>query len=97
MQCPQCGAEAPDSAWNCPVCRVNLYWAHQHQTELTRLRERQGLNTPPSSPPFLLNVHKRALDERAAHGGNTENKVRAIARRVMRGEAEASDASDALP
>ncbi|GAC1447919.1 MAG: hypothetical protein PVSMB4_04230 [Ktedonobacterales bacterium] len=89
MQCPQCDAEVPDGAWNCSICSVNLYWASQHQAELTHLRERQGLSTPPSTPPFLRNVHKRALDERAAHGGNTENKVRAIARRVMRGESEA--------
>lgn len=89
MQCPQCGAETPEGVWNCPACRVNLYWAHQHQAELAHLREQQGLSTQASTPPFLINVHKHALDERADHGGNADSKVRAIARRVMQGESEA--------
>jgi hypothetical protein len=68
-------------------CRVNLYWAHQHYDELARLREKQGLATSPSTPSFLIESHRSALGERAGHGGQTENKVRSIARRVMRGEA----------
>jgi hypothetical protein len=86
-QCPQCGAEAPEDAWNCPACRVNLYWAHQHYEELTRIRAEQGLSARPSTPPFLVAVHRRELGDRANRGLMTMNKVRTIARRVMRGEA----------
>jgi hypothetical protein len=86
MQCPQCGAETPDDAWNCMSCRINLYWAHQHYDELAHIRERQGLDSHASTPPFLLTVHKRALEERSSRGGEALNKVRSIARRVMRGE-----------
>jgi hypothetical protein len=86
MQCPQCGAESPDDAWNCVSCRINLYWAHQHYDELARIRDRHGLDTHTSSPPFLVTVHKRAFQERASRGGETINKVRSIARRVMHGE-----------
>ncbi len=88
MQCPQCGAESPDDAWNCVSCRINLYWAHQHYDELARIRERQGLDTRASSPPFLVNIHQRAMGERAARGGDAMSKVRSIARRVMQGETE---------
>jgi hypothetical protein len=86
MQCPQCGAEAPEDAWNCPACRINLYWAHQHFDELSQIRARQGLESHASTPPFLVTVHERALTDRAPRGGNAMNKVRQIARRVMRGE-----------
>jgi hypothetical protein len=27
--CPQCGADTPEGAWNCPSCQVTLYWAHE--------------------------------------------------------------------
>jgi hypothetical protein len=67
-------------------CRINLYWAHQHFAELARIREQQGLQTRASTPAFLLTSHQREMGERARRGGQ-ENKVRMIARRVMRGEA----------
>lgn len=86
MRCPQCDAEAPDDAWNCPACRVNLYWAHQHSAELAHIREQQGLDGHPSTPSFLVAAHKRSLDDRATRGGSAMNKVRTIARRVIRGE-----------
>jgi hypothetical protein len=88
MRCPQCGTESPDDAWNCSSCRINLYWAHQHYHELARIRDRQGLETRASTPSFLVTVHKRALQERASRGGDDENKVRRIARQIMKGETE---------
>ncbi len=86
MQCPQCGAESPDDAWNCVSCRINLYWAHQHYGELAHIRERQGLEIRASTPAFLVKVHERALHDRASRGGEAMNKVRSIARSIMRGE-----------
>jgi hypothetical protein len=87
MRCPQCGADTPDEAWNCVSCRINLYWAHQHFAELARIREQHGWQTRASTPAFLLTSHQRAMGERARRDGQLENKVRMIARRVMRGEA----------
>ena len=87
MRCPQCGAETPDEEWNCVSCRINLYWAHQHFAELAQLREHLGLQTHASTPAFLLRSHQREMGERARRGGVLENKVRLIARRVMRGQA----------
>lgn len=86
MQCPQCGAETPNDAWNCVSCRINLYWAHEHYEELARIRARQSIEKRPSSPPFLVNIHRHELGERARRGLNGMNKVREIARRVMRDE-----------
>jgi hypothetical protein len=86
MRCPQCGSETPDEAWNCVSCRVNLYWAHQHYNELAKVRQGQGLSKIPSTPSFLLKVHKSVLDDRALRGGQAESKVREIARKVMRGQ-----------
>ena len=86
MRCPQCGSETPDEAWNCVSCRVNLYWAHQHYSELAEVRKGQGLSKVPSTPPFLLKVHKSVLEDRARRGGQGESKVREIARKVMRGQ-----------
>jgi hypothetical protein len=87
MRCPQCGADTPDEEWNCVSCRINLYWAHQHFAELAQLRERQGLTTHASTPSFLLSSHQREMRDRARRAGQHENKVRMIARRIMRGEA----------
>ena len=87
MRCPQCGTDTPDEAWNCVSCRINLYWAHQHFAELARIREQQGWQTRASTPAFLLTSHQREMGERARRGGQLENKVRMIARRIMRGEA----------
>ena len=68
-------------------CRINLYWAHQHFAELAQIRERQGLTTHASTPSFLLSSHQREMRDRARRGGQLENKVRIIARRILRGEA----------
>lgn len=91
MRCPQCGAETPDDAWNCPTCRINLYWAHEHYDELARIRAQQSLDERPKTPPFLVKVHQRELGARAKRGLNGMNKVREIARRVMRDESGESD------
>ena len=87
MQCPQCGTETSDDEWNCMSCRINLYWAHQHFAELAQIRERQGLTIHASTPSFLLSSHRREMHDRTRRAGQPENKVRMIARRVMRGEA----------
>ena len=87
MRCPQCGAQTPDEEWNCVSCRINLYRAHQHFAELAQIRERQGLTTHASTPSFLLSSHQREMRDRARRGGQLENKVRIIARRILRGEA----------
>jgi hypothetical protein len=87
MQCPQCGAETSDEEWNCVSCRMNVYWASQHYEDLAGIRQRQGLGASVGTPPFLLQAHMRAMDERAERGGKVEHKVRQIARRVMRQQA----------
>ena len=84
MRCPQCGAETPDTEWNCVSCRMNVYWASQHYDDLARIRERAGLSPSPPTPSFLIQVHERAMNERADRGGRVEHKVRQIARRAMR-------------
>ncbi|HEX8996779.1 MAG TPA: hypothetical protein VF812_12185 [Ktedonobacterales bacterium] len=86
MICPQCGAQNASDQWNCVNCRINLYWASQHYEELARLREEKGLDPHAQTPPFLVNVSQRELASRAERGGPTDNKVRAIARRIMHGE-----------
>ena len=86
MLCPQCGAETPVDQWNCVACRINLYWAHQHYEELARIREQQGLLGRATTPPFLIDAHARELSERVARGLGGMNKVREIARRVMRAD-----------
>ena len=83
MQCPQCGAETPDDAWNCVVCRVNVYWASRHYDDLARIRDRQGLPAHAQTPPFLIGAHERVMTERAERGGAADSKVRDIARRAM--------------
>jgi hypothetical protein len=87
MQCPQCGAETPEQEWNCPSCRMNVYWASQHFDDLAVRREQQGLPAGASTPPFLRRAHRRAMDERADGGGRAEHKVREIARQAMRRKA----------
>lgn len=84
MKCPQCGAETPDKEWNCASCRMNVYWASQHYSDLARIRVRQGLTTSPVTPSFLVRSHEDAMNERASRGGDVEHKVRQIARRAMR-------------
>jgi hypothetical protein len=87
VQCPQCGAETPDEEWNCVSCRINVYWASQHYEDLAGIRRRQGLPAFAATPSFLVQVHERAMNERAERGGRVEHKVRQIARRVMRRQA----------
>jgi hypothetical protein len=84
MRCPQCGAETPDTEWNCASCRMNVYWASQHYEDLARIRAQQGLSAGTPTPSFLIEVHERAMSERAERGGRVEHKVRQIARSAMR-------------
>jgi hypothetical protein len=84
MQCPQCGAETPEEEWNCPSCRINVYWASQHYDDLARIRRQQGLNAAAETPSFLRQAHEHAMSERAERGGRVEHKVRQIARLAMR-------------
>ena len=86
MKCPNCGELTPDEEWNCPSCRINVYWASQHYDALAAIRSQQGLRVPASTPPFLLEAHEAAMTERADHGGREEHRVRQIARRAMRGQ-----------
>ena len=85
MRCPQCGAETPDTEWNCVSCRINVYWASRHYTDLATIREGQGLSPAAPTPSFLVDVQKTVADERADRGGRVEHKVRQIARRTMSG------------
>jgi hypothetical protein len=82
MRCPQCGSETPDDEWNCVSCRMNLYWASQHYDDLAVARRTQGMPRA-ETPSFLVEVHQRAMNERAERGGRVEHKVRQIARRAM--------------
>ena len=83
MRCPQCGAETPDDRWNCIACRMNLYWASQHYEGLAEIRERAGLPVSASPAPFLVKAHMDAMAER---GEPVENRVRALAWKVMHRE-----------
>jgi hypothetical protein len=67
---------------------MNVYWASQHFDALAGIREQQGLSVSAPTPPFLVHVHEAAMDERADRGGRVEHKVRQIARRAMRRQAE---------
>jgi hypothetical protein len=84
MQCPQCGAAIPEGEWNCVTCRINVYWATQHFNGLARIRQQQGLAVAAPTPSFLLVAHADAMNERAKPGEQVDNKVRRIARVVMR-------------
>jgi hypothetical protein len=84
VNCPRCGAAAPDDAWNCPRCRINLYWAIQHLDGLAEIREDLGLPERSPSPPFLVQAHRDAMDDRARRATPVDNKVRVAARKVMR-------------
>jgi len=64
MRCPQCGAETPDEEWNCSSCRMNVYWASQHYEDLSRIRDGQGLAISAETPPFLVQAHERAMENR---------------------------------
>jgi hypothetical protein len=82
MRCPQCGVETPETEWNCVSCRMNVYWASRHYQDLARIRSEQGLPSSAPTPPFLVDVQKRAMEERGDRG-RVEHKVRQIARRAM--------------
>jgi hypothetical protein len=86
MQCPQCHATIPDEEWNCPSCRINVYWASRHFEQLAALRGQNGLRPSPTTPAFLISCSRRALEERAERTAGIECKVREIARREMRGQ-----------
>ena len=86
MTCPQCRAEIVDEDWNCPSCRVNVYWAWQHFDELAEVRDRGGLEHRPSTPAFLVSCSRRAFSERAERLVNADGRVREISRRAMLGE-----------
>jgi hypothetical protein len=83
VECPQCGAQTPDGDWNCPACRINVFWASRHYDDLAGIRRRHGEPLAASTPQFLLLAHERAMREREARGGRVEHKVRRIARRAM--------------
>jgi hypothetical protein len=74
----------PEEEWNCASCRINVYWASQHYEDLAVIRRGQGLAPAAATPPFLLDVHKKVMNERADRGGRVEHKVRQLARRAMR-------------
>ena len=75
MRCPQCGEEAVAADWNCSSCRVNLHWATEHYEELAEIRVERGLQPRPSSPSFLINAHRGAMEDRARRG-SIERKIR---------------------
>lgn len=83
MRCPQCGCETPDEEWNCVSCRMNVYWASRHYSDLARLRQSHGLPAAAATPSFLVDAQASAMDERANRGGRVEHRVRQIARRYM--------------
>lgn len=84
MNCPRCDGVAPDDAWNCPHCRINLYWAIQHHDGLAEIRDGLGLPERTPSPAFLVEAHRDAMDDRARRLTPVDNKVRVAARKVMR-------------
>lgn len=94
MKCPQCGTAIPDSEWNCGKCRMNVYWASQHYSQLAGIRRSQGLPPAAPTPSFLVRVHRDAMDDRATRGGREEHRVRQVARSIMRGTAPESEPGD---
>lgn len=60
IDCPQCGTPTSKEAKNCASCRINLYWAACHYTELARLRQTRRLAPRPDTASFLLESSKRA-------------------------------------
>lgn len=58
MKCPQCGTMNSDEAKNCGQCRINVYWASQHYSELVTT---QNVNQPDliDTPTFLVEASKR--------------------------------------
>lgn len=81
MRCPNCGTAISDQEWNCPTCRMNVYWASQHYDRLAQIRDEQGLGQEAETPEFLREAHRRAMSERPDAG--VVHKVRQVARRMM--------------
>jgi hypothetical protein len=40
-------------------CRINIYWAFQHYSELAAIRESEELPPAPETPPFLLQTSQK--------------------------------------
>ncbi len=74
--CPQCGATIGEELKNCPGCRINLYWAAQHYTELAARRATSSLAPRSETASFLLETSKRVDD------GPTAGWLRQIVRKV---------------
>ncbi|GAC1614491.1 MAG: hypothetical protein NVS4B7_06650 [Ktedonobacteraceae bacterium] len=51
-----------DNSKNCKSCRVNMYWAFQHYTELAALRQANDLAPRPESASFLVETSKKIDD-----------------------------------
>jgi hypothetical protein len=81
VRCTNCGAETSETSWNCPACRINLYWSSEHYDDLASIRTRHGLGPHAETPEFLRRAHAGAMSERRDAGA--ENKVRQVARRAM--------------
>ena len=93
MNCPNCGAQLADEAWNCDACRMNVYWATQHYKDLAGIRRQHSLPETAPTPSFLLSAHERAMRERVARDGVVEHKVRVIARQAIRRHAQAGESA----
>jgi hypothetical protein len=43
---------------------MTVYWVSQHYADMAGIRQRQGLASHASTPPFLVTVHASAMDHR---------------------------------
>ncbi len=51
-----------DDIKNCKGCRVNMYWAFQHYSELAALRQKNELAARPETASFLVETSKNIDD-----------------------------------
>jgi hypothetical protein len=51
-----------DDIKNCKGCRVNMYWAFQHYSELAALRQKNELAARPETASFLVETSKKIDD-----------------------------------
>jgi hypothetical protein len=51
-----------DDIKNCKGCRVNMYWAFQHYSELAALRQKNQLAARPETASFLVETSKKIDD-----------------------------------
>jgi len=51
-----------DDIKNCKGCRVNMYWAFQHYSELAALRQQNELAARPETASFLVETSKKIDD-----------------------------------